>query len=521
MKIILISFLRMLIVLLVLLFDATIYSQTLPQNISSSAGWDGEPVLAVNPANPSNLVIAWMSFQLPVRIGIECRASLDGGQSWSSSFFQPHFSTSFSSADPCLAFSRNGNLFLAYIDYRTNPDSGGIYVTRSTNGGISWDLPVKALDALISPERPIDRPWLVIDNSGTGSDGSLYLSTKPAPWIPAPNRPTYSVSTDQGLSWSPLRFADTSGFTSSVIQSPMISPAVGADGVLYMAYPAMNGILPSFALGTSNDQGSSLQHSWILPAQLSGDTNPKQAWHLQADPLLAGHLLLVWPDNRNGDLDVYASTTLDGGLSWSQPVRVNDDASGNGIMQDMVWSGISDQGVQVIAWRDRRNAGTGFFQGFDIYAAYSTNRGISYSPNIRISPATAPFDSSLSNAGNDFLGLDIRGDTAHIAWADHSSGNLDVFHSALDLSLFSEIKSPENTVSIFTNRGSGLYTLRSSAEKLIYLFTSDSRGIALRNIPVRIESNEMTLDLSTVPGGIYLVHIELNGQKRVLKLSKP
>jgi len=423
-------------VMAIIFLRSPVLAQPHSINLSNSFAWDGEPYVAVNPASPQNIVIAWMSFQPPLRIGIEVKASLNGGQTWSTSTFMQHFGTTFTSADVSLAFSKSGIVYIAYIDYHQNPDSGGVFVCHSNDGGINWSAPVQAIDITEDPPKvPLDRPWLVIDNSNTSSQGNLYLTSKPAPWIAPPNRPYYKVSTDSGTTWSAFHFADTVGFNSNIIQAPMASPAVGADGTFYMVYPAIVGLIPSFVFALSDDHGNTLHRSVISTAILSADTNPKQAWHLSADPADSSKLAFVWTDNRNGDLDIYVSSSQDRGQTWSLPARINDDVLNNGTMQDMVWSAFGNDGKLIVAWRDRRNAAdTGFYQPFDIYAAVSMDGGINFSDNFKLNDFTSAFDSSLSLSGNDFLGIDMQNDSLHLAWSDYRNGQLEVYYTTAPVS---------------------------------------------------------------------------------------
>ncbi|HRH66220.1 MAG TPA: exo-alpha-sialidase [Bacteroidia bacterium] len=417
---------------LLLLLTLRVAAQPVNQNLSNSIGWDGEPYLACNPEHSENLIVAWMSFQLPFRLGIEVKSSMDSGQTWSNSIFLPQLSNSYTSADVSIAFGHGYEVYLSYINSRQNPDSGGVFVVRSTDGGASWSAPVRAIDVHASSEYPVDRPWIVIDNSNTASDGTLYITTKPVSWSPVPNRPTYTVSTDRGITWTPLRFADTTGFTSTIINSPMAAPAVDAGGTFHMAYPAIVNFLPAMVLASSADQGSTFHRSVFLsPAYLSTDTNPKQAWKLCTDPTNVDNLYFFWTNNSNGDLDIYTVFSHDHGQNWSSPLRINDDALSNGNMQDMLWATVSpDDGSIVTAWRDRRNApDTGFFQPFDIYTSMSTDGGISYNRNVKITDTLTPFDTMLSSAGNDFLSVDAGGNKVHYSWSDYRSGELELYYA--------------------------------------------------------------------------------------------
>ena len=52
-------------------------------NLSNLLGFDGEPSLAVNPTNPSNLIAGWMRLRQDGKVWIATKATFDGGQTWS------------------------------------------------------------------------------------------------------------------------------------------------------------------------------------------------------------------------------------------------------------------------------------------------------------------------------------------------------------------------------------------------------------------------------------------------------
>ena len=165
---------KLILFFIVFLFVQIANAQPVNTNISNGVIFDGEPYLAINPTNTQNLVAAWMGMKFTnglFRIAIKTRASFDGGTTWSTAAVLPHFGSSYGSADVSMAFEKNGLLYISYIDYRQVPDSGGIYVARSLNGGLSWDTPSKAFDMYdVINKRPIDRPWLVVDKSNTVVD---------------------------------------------------------------------------------------------------------------------------------------------------------------------------------------------------------------------------------------------------------------------------------------------------------------------------------------------------------------
>lgn len=406
-------------------------------NISNTTLAEGEPYLAVNPTNHKNMVIAWMgvTFTGGVRVSIKTKASFDGGQTWASYHVKPHMSSTWSSADVSMAFRSDGKLFLSYIDYNAGVDSGGVFVISSPDGGITWGTPVKAIDQQEDPQKkPLDRPWLVVDNSNTSNKGMMYLTTKPAPWVSAPNRPYMKSSADSGQTWSAFRFVDTANYlVGNFIQAPMAANAVTADGAFCAVYPSYvftQSPYTQFFIAKSYNRAASFQYTTVVsnPTPVS-DTNLKAGYCLRANPANAQQLAAAFIDNRNGDPDVFVTSTNDGGQTWSTPARVNKDALANGKAQDMVWCDYNDNGDLLVTWRDRRSgSGTGFYQQpFEAYAAVSHNNGATFVNNIDLSTVLAPFDSALANKGNDFMCCKLVSDTVCATWSDYRTGKMNVF----------------------------------------------------------------------------------------------
>ena len=57
----------------------------------------------------------------------------------------------------------------------------------------------------------------------------------------------------------------------------------------------------------------------------------------------SGRLHVTWSDYRNGDLDVFCSTSENEGKTWSPALRVNNDSPHNGADQFFQWMTVDPQ----------------------------------------------------------------------------------------------------------------------------------------------------------------------------------
>ncbi|HNE45907.1 MAG TPA: T9SS type A sorting domain-containing protein [Chitinophagales bacterium] len=407
-------------------------------NISDGYLFDGEPFITINPSNGSHMVVAWMGVNGLDLVQIMTRVSTDGGNSWSAEYAQPHIAGGYTSADPSMDWDSDGNLYLCYIDYSPFGTSGKTIVRKSADGGFTWGDPVEVIDAFDDPgEVPVDRPWLVIDRSGGLDDGFQYVTTKPAPWIPFPNRNYLTVSKNGGLSFEDWRYIDTTGWQiGDFIQAPMAAPAVGPDGTLHCVYPAWEpteNLLPRFIHASSVNGGDGFSYYEMLESfggDLNADTSAKTGYQLLVDPTDPHHLVFLFVFRPLGDNDIYCLESANSGVNWSTPLRINADPAGNKVMQDLVWGDFDGEGNLVVTWRDRRNAvDTGYAVASEIWGAVRYKDSIAFSNDFRISSALAAFDSVLYGNGNDFMGVQLFNDTLYAVWGDTRNDYLNIWFS--------------------------------------------------------------------------------------------
>jgi hypothetical protein len=504
------------------------YSQS-DQNISNYNFWDTEPSLAVNPANSNNLIAAWMRAS-GFSIAIATSYSMDGGTTWSTPAYQPHLYPGFRSADPSVVFSSTGAAYLCYIDYEVSHDSGYVMVAHSNDGGASFSPAVQVFSALETPDKPVDRPWIAIDNSGGINNGKLYIVSKSTEDGAFPHHIWMKSSIDNGSTWSAIKLVDDS-IPTNLITNAMGVPTVGADGSLYIGYVSYNPPQSPFArmiCVKSTDGGASLVPHIIGYGSSSSaitDSLYQGSYVLTANPSDAGNLIYTFTDQRNGDPDILSLSSSDGGLSWSStPIRVNDDVLSNGIGQDMCWASFSTSGKYSVAWRDRRNGSTASNSAFEIFASVSLNGGLAFSPNQLLSSAPSPFINIQK--GNDFIGVAMSDSYVYQDWCDLRTGNTEIFINKKAISQFTSIVENELTImdaQLFPNPSSGNTTLtfEIKKEQQVEILITDMKGRETgKSISQRLKSgkHEISLQSSALKKGTYMISVKGEKSSSSLKL---
>jgi hypothetical protein len=128
--------------------------------------------------------------------------------------------------------------------------------------------------------------------------------------------------------------------------------------------------------------------------------------------------------------EVHFVRSEDGGETWSEPLRVNDDPEGNGAYQWFASMSVAPNGRIDAVWNDTRNyPGVEFSRLCELYYSFSTDAGETWSKNVPVSPV---FDSHVGwPGGNRKLGdyYHTRSDNlgVNVAYAATFNGEQDVY----------------------------------------------------------------------------------------------
>lgn len=167
------------------------------------------------------------------------------------------------------------------------------------------------------------------------------------------------------------------------------------------------------------------------PGPPSGPTNVNQE-----RPALIGDsgstLFAAWEDGRNGGVfnrDIYFSRSTDNGDNWSSPdVRINSDGtSTNQIRPALAYD--EDYGALgrlYAVWQDGRNSADALNQTYDIYFAYSDDRGSTWSPNVKLND-----DIGSANQQNPSVAIGPAGEV-YVVWQDERNNNADIYLARSD-----------------------------------------------------------------------------------------
>ena len=415
-----------------------------------SVSFQFEPSIATHPLN-SNIILVAADARSNERSRIGWYYTTDGGLTWTGRDTLPTQSD-FSKlmTDPAAAIDLDGYLFVSGIHK-------GIFVARSTNGGQNWSQ-----TTLATPGGP-ERPHMTIDRDPDSPYKNnvyvVYTDVSSAP------RPVYfSRSTDQGVTFStPVTISGTVASLSSF----GANLAVGTNSVVYATWSGFDSppfLTPQpFHLGfnVSTDGGTSWSGAKDLRRitfngsahGVSFFNHPSMAVD-RSDSPKRGWIYIVYAERNPSAPDIFIIRSTDSGVSWSDPVKVNQDG-GNTRDQWQPWISVDPAtGNVFIIYLDSRNFPNN--DSAEVYVSTSidgaqTFRDIRVSDNSFLPTPAQLAPPIVPNYMGSYIGITALRDTIWTAWNDNRT---ELFFESKRLHqvyasriIFSPLSGPNGTLS--------------------------------------------------------------------------
>ena len=131
-----------------------------------------------------------------------------------------------------------------------------------------------------------------------------------------------------------------------------------------------------------------------------------------------------------------ASTSIDGGYTWSEKVDVTQFEGDNPYIRNATWT-INNRGVIGVFWFDRRESGP---DGHNLYFTYSYDHAQSFKKPIRISskPSIPDTYKNMNDkrwpVGGEYFGLSTSKEGHfRVVWADHRTEVTQLYYALIQI----------------------------------------------------------------------------------------
>jgi hypothetical protein len=430
-----------------------------------------EPSICVDPTNRMKMAIGWRQFD---DVSSNFRKagwaySTDGGTSWTHpGVLQANVFRS----DPVLNSDTTGQFFYLSLLQTFFDD-----LWRSLNGGQTWTR-LAAADGG-------DKQWFTIDTTNSTGHGFQYQA-----WSPGDdtggnnyNGRQFTRSVDGGVTWlNPINIPNSPAWGTLDVDSNGNLFIGGVNLITNEVWCVRStnaknsSVTPTFSQSTAVDLGGAISNSDIInPVGLTG-----QVW-LAVDRsgtstnnnvyLLAS----VRPTGANNGADVMFVRSSDGGLTFTSPVRINDDPVNHAKWHWFGTLSVSPNGRIDSVWLDSRNAANN--TNSQLFYSYSLDGGATWSPNVAVSQSFNPFLGYPNQPKmGDYMTMVSDNTGADVAYCATFNGEEDIYYVRV-----APLPSPTITSVVYNSSG----------------FTIN--GVTSPNITVRLQASP---DLMTEFGNI-------------------
>lgn len=410
-----------------------------------------EVFIVNSPLNPDHLFVSCNTLTfIPFFVSEGIYTSMDGGGSWQGSDSCSGDPLAFHGGDPGIAIDKDGKLILTRLG--RSPFSG-LYSHYSGDMGQSWSA-----QQVISTDD-LERASVATDYF----PGSPYYGRTYAVWVKfAPPFPLMMAYTDDaGISWSPAE----------AINNPPNRSAggdicIGPGGEVYVCWAGVQNETPfseihaGFARSLNGGAGWEIQETAFPMSGITGLLTEKGNIRVNGLPGIAvdttsgeqgGWIYIVTGQEglspAGDDPDIILNRSTDGGQSWSEGIRVNQDELSNGKIQYFPAVHVDKYGGLDIIFYDDRNTTS---DSAGVFMARSTDGGNSWKEYEISDHNYEP--RAIGGLGQGYQGDNIDLTSTHDrlvpVWMDNSSGLYQIWTVHIDFTSLDNITEANNSLEI-------------------------------------------------------------------------
>ena len=389
-----------------------------------------EPSIYINPKNPTNIVAG--------SIIDKFHFSMDGGATWSTDILISELGVY---GDPCVIADNLGNFYYLHLsdpegtNWSSDKMLDQIVIQKSVDGGKTWN---SGSGIGKNPPKQQDKEWAIanyINNDlyVTWTEFDKYGSYDKK----HKSRILFSKSTDESETWTKPTVINQ--YEGDAIDDDKTTegavPSVGINGEIYVSWSYDNTIYFDRSLdnGTTwlqNDiEVADQPEGWNFDIPGVGRSNgmPITCTDI-SNSSYRGTIYVNWADQRNGkkNTDVFLAKSTDGGTSWSDPIKVNQDTSKT--HQFFTWMSVDPKtGFIYIIYYDRSKYTD---NQTDVVLSYSKDGGISFSSKTISESPFIPIDDVFFGDYNNISAFD---GIVRPVWTRYENNKLSIWTALINM----------------------------------------------------------------------------------------
>jgi len=406
-----------------------------------------EVFITNNPGNPEILFCSCNTLTfIPFFVSEGVYVSTDAGSSWIGSDTCKGDPISFHGGDPGIAIDKNGTLIITRLG-RT--PFNGLYSHYSLDNGITWSS-----QKIISTDD-LERASLATDPVPSSQNyGRSY-----AVWIKfAPPFPVMFSFTDDGAkNWNGPEQVNNPTFRGAGGDI-----AIGQMGEVYICWAGVTSTSPfkekyvGFASSLDGGDNWALNETAFEVNGVTGILPEKENIRVNGLPGIAvdttsgmrkGWIYIVTGQKdklpAGSDPDIILNRSADGGMTWSDGIRINQDGVDNGRIQYFPSVHVDRFGYVNVIYYDDRNTTSDSSGVFLARSADGGDSWIEYEISDHNFKPT-PIGGLGQGYQGDNIDLTSTNSTLYPVWMDNSTGTYQIWTGPLDFENLNKISDKDN-----------------------------------------------------------------------------